>query len=1120
MGAEFDRAALVSIFVAEATDGITKLWTALHPADASLPGPEAIQPHYVVAHTIKGTAAMYGFTGVASLADTLEPVLEQATRVSGTEWPDLVAMLRDAVETLRAQIEAIGRLGSEDQPAIEAWKTRYSHMKPASQAFPADSSPDEFLSAGYLNPDLDPEVISYFAPEAQEYVEAIEAALLRLEKNPQDPDTIQQLFRTAHTLKGSAYTVGFKAIGDLTHHVEDYMGAIRDGRMQMTPALIDVIFRFIDVIRQLMRRDARALDKTRREFSAVMQGLRGITTRATVQVHPASALVTPPTESLEDSYLYPDLDPDVFSYFAPEAQEYVEAIEAALLRLEKNPQDPDTIQQLFRTAHTLKGSAYTVGFKAIGDLTHHVEDYMGAIRDGRMQMMPGMTDLFFRAVDVVRQLMRRDRSILDKTRREFSAVMHGLTEMSGAPTSAVSAPPEQIAAVAPSWFEPADRQMVEPPQAPTFQRPEEEAGKRQEADRQQGAEPKPTEEGAVIRVSRERLERLLNLVGELVIGRGRLEQRLLVLEQLSHQVQIYKNRLQDSVRTFEEKHAFTLPSSSPSMGEASGPGFTGLTDFGSLEFDKYDDFNVFARRTAEVSTDINEAMSQLSNSIKRAREDMDQVQRLTLGMRDEIARARMVPIGTPFTRFRRAVREMARTTGKDVTLITSGEQTEVDTGVVERLVDPLIHLVRNAVYHGIEPSAVRIAQGKPPVGSVYIHAAHRGNAVVIEVEDDGRGLDLEKIKAKSVQLGLLRQAVAAALSDAEAAKLIFLPGVSTAEQVGDQAGRGMGMDVVKRAIEGMNGQIDIESVRGVGTKFALTLPVSLLISMALLVRAGNERYAFPLPSTREVVLPPPGALQDMGGRSVLQIGEEAIEVRSLAQLLGIETSEPSGPTPVVIVRALSGAVGLAVDELLGRQEIVIKSLGSLKPFQKSFFAGATIDPEGRVVLVIDVGRLLAGRLGQETLSTEHASLPATEPGTPTDEGGPQIADKTARILLIDDSLSVRKFVGRMLEGGGYAVDTAVDGEDGLRKASAVPYRLIITDLEMPKVNGYEVIQALRSRPQTQATPILVMTTRAADKHRQMAMSLGATAYIAKPVNERTLIQDIERWIGQGTSVRP
>src|SRR5438093_4341326 len=966
MGAEFDRAALVSIFVAEATDGLTKLWTALHPTDSSIPTPEALQPHYVVAHTIKGIAAMYDFMGVMSLADALEPVLEQATRVSTAEWPDVVAMLRDTVGTLRAQIEAIGRLGAEDQPAIEAWKTRYSSTNPASLASAEDSPPDESLSASYLNPDLDPEVISYFAPEAQEYVDAIEASLLRLEKNPQDPNTIQQLFRTAHTLKGSAYTVGFKAIGDLTHHVEDYMGVIRDGRMQM---------------------------------------------------------------------------------------------------------------------------------------------------------MPAMMDLFFRAVDVIRQLMWRDRSTLDKTRREFSAVRQGLQEMSGAPTSAVSAAPEEKAAIAPIRIEQADRQMVETQQASASQRAEEEAGRRQEADRQQGAEPRPVGEGAVIRVSRDRLERLLNLVGELVIGRGRLEQRLMVLEQLSHQVQVYKNRLQESVRTFEEQHAFTLPPASPNMGEASGLGFSGLTDFSSLEFDKYDDFNVFARRTAEVSSDINEAMLQLSNSIKRAREDMDQVQRLTLGMRDEIARARMVPIGTPFTRFRRAVREMARTTGKDVTLITSGEQTEVDTGVVERLVDPLIHLVRNAVYHGIEPSAVRVAQGKPPVGSVYIHAAHRGNAVVIEVEDDGRGLDLEKIKAKAIQLGLLRQAAASTLPDSEAAKLIFLPGISTAEHIGDQAGRGMGMDVVKRVIEGMNGQIDIKSVRGVGTNFTLTLPVTLLISMALLVRVGNERYAFPLPSTREVVLPPPGALQDLGGRSVLQIGEEAIEVRSLAHLLEIEASLPSGPTPAVIVRASSGTLGLAVDELLGRQEIVIKSLGSLKPFQKSFFAGATIDPEGRVVLVIDVGRLLAGRLSQGALATERTPLLTAEPHAPTDNSGLEIADHITRILLIDDSLSVRKFVGRMLEGGGYAVDTAVDGEDGLLKASAVSYQLIITDLEMPKVNGYEVIQALRNRPQTQATPILVMTTRTADKHRQMALSLGATGYIAKPVNERALIQEIGRWIGQATSAR-
>ena len=261
---------------------------------------------------------------------------------------------------------------------------------------------------------------------------------------------------------------------------------------------------------------------------------------------------------------------------------------------------------------------------------------------------------------------------------------------------------------------------------------------------------------------------------------------------------------------------------------------------------------------------------------------MSQLQQLTLGMRDEIARARMVPVGTPFTRFRRATREMARATGKEVTLVTSGEHTEVDTGVVERLVDPLMHLVRNAVYHGIEPAAMRVSKGKPAAGTIYLHASHRGNAVLIEVEDDGAGLDIEKIRAKAVERGLVRSDIAKNMPEAEAIKFIFLPGFSTAEQVGDQAGRGVGMDVVKRVIESMNGHIDVESVRGVGTKFTLHLPFTLLIATALMVRCGEERYGIPLPSVREVTMLTSGSLQQMGERAMLHIGDEAIDVQPLS----------------------------------------------------------------------------------------------------------------------------------------------------------------------------------------------------------------------------------------------
>jgi chemosensory pili system protein ChpA (sensor histidine kinase/response regulator) len=256
----------------------------------------------------------------------------------------------------------------------------------------------------------------------------------------------------------------------------------------------------------------------------------------------------------------------------------------------------------------------------------------------------------------------------------------------------------------------------------------------------------------------------------------------------------------------------------------------------------------------------------------------------------------------------------------------------------------------------------------------------------------------------------------------------------------------------------------------------------------------------------------------MGDRSVLQIGDEAIEVYPLGSLIRRDAGTIDGATPVVVVRTSTGALGCAVDELLGRQEIVIKSLGGLKPYERSVFGGATIDPEGRVVLVLDVSRLTT-REYHEAMSViqNPGSSPMLE--GPAQPPSPQISDRQLPLLLIDDSLSIRKFVGRMLESAGYTVETATDGEEGCRKALVQQYQLIITDLEMPKLNGFEVIQALRARPQTQATPILVMTTRAGEKHRQMAVSVGASGYIAKPVEERALIQEVRKWTGRESVVK-
>jgi chemosensory pili system protein ChpA (sensor histidine kinase/response regulator) len=1127
MSSELDRQGLVEIFVAEASEAMDVLTKALHPSDGATPTPAQLQEQYVWAHKIRGASALYGYEGLALLGSLLESTLEEAPSIEASLWPKALEILRGMVISFESQLKIVAQGGAEDPSVSARWKGEAAGLLPSLPA--AVPSELTLLAPDYLVPTLDAEVLSYFAPEADEYLQTMESLLHRLCQDSKDGETIHRLYRTAHTFKGSAHTIGFKVVGDVVHPVEDCMIAVCEGQISLSSDLLVAIGRAVEVIRLLMRRDDGKVAQLQRDVPEVTQALAQIRngkymtvlSQAAAPIAPVIQVATtamnrveesagPVVESssaasaLTDEYLLPLLDAEVLSYFAPEAQEYLESLEAQLLRLEKEQHNPEVINQLFRTAHTLKGSAYTVGFQSIGDLTHYVEDFMGAVREGRVKILPGHTDVLLRSVDVVRLLMRRDPTSLDMLRQRFAVAMQGLKQLEQPVVAQVAGSGSAVHRVEASVDQEArDQQEAEPTRAAE--------GKT--------ADGKVVEDREVIRVSRDRLERLLNLVGELVIGRGRLEQRLHMLEQLSQQVLACKGRLVESVHSFEEKHTFTLPTASSGPATAPAQGLTGLSDFGSLEFDKYDDFNILARRISEVTADISESMTQLSGSIRRSHEDMSHLAQLTLGMRDEIARARMVPVGTPFTRFRRATREMARATGKEVTLVTSGEHTEVDTGVVERLVDPLVHLVRNAVYHGIEPAAVRVSKGKPAAGTIYLHAAHRGSAVLIEVEDDGDGLDVEKIRAKAVERGLIRPEVARSLPESEVVKFIFMPGFSTADQIGDQAGRGVGMDVVKRVIESMNGHIDVESVRGLGTKFTLSLPLTLLIATALMVRAGSERYGIPLPAVREVTMLTPSSHQRMGERSILHIGDEAIEVQPLQQLLHRSSVPVEIGKPVVIVRTAAGMIGMLVDELLGRQEIVIKPLGSFKSLDRSSFGGATIDPEGRVVLVLDPARLLAREAQAAAVPELSPSATASVDSMIPYAEAPELKASEQWLLLIDDSLSIRKFVGRMLESAGYKVDTAVDGEEGLRKASAQNYRLILTDLEMPKLNGYEVIQGLRSRAQTQQTPIIVMTTRAGEKHRQMALNIGASSYIAKPVEERALIQEIERWIGKEAVTR-
>ncbi|MDH5725495.1 MAG: Hpt domain-containing protein, partial [Nitrospira sp.] len=426
MGLESNHTDLVRVFVSEASDGLRTLAESLQAESDSIPAPQALHEQYIIAHRIRGAAALYGYEGVSRVSEQLEAILERAVETVPSDWPRVARAMGEAVKGLRTLVTLIGQGDSEDEDLVRQSLASLESLKDA-------SNPLSLATPDYVNPALDPEMLSYFIPEAEEYLGTIDELIRILRGNLEDEDAIYRLFRAAHTLKGSAYTVGFQVIGDISRPLEDGLIAVREKRLRIDSALLDMMAAAVGMIRLIIQPDHAKVPQLLHDVPGLIQRLTQacesavvvaseetvppsteMTNSSSVQGESVVSLEIPVTD-LSDEYLIPDLDPEVLSYFVPEAQEYVELLEANLLRLDKDSQNKELINQLFRTAHTLKGSAYTVGFRPIGDLVHHVEDFMGAVRDGRLSVLPGHTDLMLRAIDVVRVLMRRDLSVVDGT---------------------------------------------------------------------------------------------------------------------------------------------------------------------------------------------------------------------------------------------------------------------------------------------------------------------------------------------------------------------------------------------------------------------------------------------------------------------------------------------------------------------------------------------------------------------------------------------------------------------------------------------------------------------------------------------------------------------------------
>jgi len=916
---------------------------------------------------------------------------------------------------------------------------------------------------------------SIFLMEAWDTLVAIEEGVARLGAAEATPGSCDALFVVTHRLKGAAGLHGFRTIADLADRMEQALAPLPGAR----PGVIRATAMHLEGLAADLKRSLERLERTGSEAADA----------------PTVAAAPPGDPVRAEMEAFFREQADVAAYFAPEASEHLDVISGALLALERGGARGEELAGLFRAVHTLKGSAYVVGCARMGDVAHRLEDLLVAFREAEVGLTPAVLETAHDAVDAVKLMLdiardpARDLTahVADVVARIGALLAAPVPEPmpadAAAPVLAEAPPPEALRSPAPAPVVAPSR--VAPPHVVPAARP---------------APSRPLPSRQTIRVSLERIDALMDLVGELVVARTRLEQRLVELDRVSGTLSSSRLRMRDTFTDFERRHsdAQDEPADvvSDEPDDAATRGLASAAElFAELEFDRYDDTDLLARSVGEISSDVSEVHADLAGLARAVRDDLAQLHRITTALRRSIGRARLVPIGTLFTRFVREGQETARAAGTTVRIETSGESVELDTSVIEQIVDPLVHLVRNAVAHGIETADERRARGKPPTGLVTLSACHHGGAVFVEVHDDGRGIDADLLRRRAVVQGFLREEGAAAVDDREALELIFQPGFSTAPTVTAAAGRGIGMDVVRANVGRLGGEVDVQTEVGAGTRFTLKLPLTLLVSEGLLVRAGGETLALPLTSVQQIVTVPAAAVQGGPEGETVVLGDRSLDVLRLDASLGLPLGPGAARRPLVVLRAAGRPVALGVDEVLQREEIVIKGLG---PFLEGVgpFGGATIAADGRVTLLLDPLRIAQRAAGRVVTQAPDAVAPRPVAGG-------------RRVLLVDDSISVRKFVGRMLVKAGFGVTTANDGAEALRHLAEGPFEVVITDLEMPRVNGYELIEDLRRRPAMRAVPVVVLTTRAGDKHVSLARRLGVMHYVTKPVDEQAFVRLIE-----------
>ncbi len=801
-----------------------------------------------------------------------------------------------------------------------------------------------------------------------------------------------------------------------------------------------------------------------------------------------------------------DIDTELLDIFLEESGDLLDHSDSLLAELRDKPADRELVVGLQRDLHTLKGGARMAGIFAIGELGHAMESLLEVVAEGRRELDQTGVVVLERAFDRLHGMVTRvaDRKAIVLPANligQIDALAKG-RKLAAVTASTPAAEPTERSATTTALDRKAaadeaaavDRQTAAPRTGAANEMAPLSAPIESLAEVDDGTGVRAPQEQ--VRIRADLLDRLVNYAGEVAIYRARLEQQLGAFRSNLGELGQTTTRLREQLRKLD------IETEAQIVARYQREGDTGDETFDPLELDRFTTQQQLSRSLAESAADLVSLQGSLDDLTRQYETLLLQQSRVSSDLQEGLMRTRMVPFDALVPRLRRVLRQSGSDTGKQVNLKVDGAAGEMDRNVLDRMTAPLEHMLRNAVAHGLETPADRRKARKPDEGTVRIQVQREGSEVVLKVTDDGRGLDKDAIRRKAIERGLLKPE--AEVSDAILYGFILETGFSTAEVVSSLAGRGVGMDVVYSEIRQLGGSLNIESAVGVGSTFIIRLPFTLAVTQAVFVKIGDASFAVPIASVQGVGRMGRADLdkQLATDTPTFMYAGESYAIHDLGRLIGHAPAKAQDSLQMPLLLARSGDLraAICIDQVLGSKEIVVKPVGPQVNSIPGIF-GATIMGDGGVVVILDVAPLVR----RQVIIDRDAVVVAPAPAAPV--------RRIPAVMVVDDSITMRKVTGRVLERHNMEVLTAKDGIDAIEKMAERVPDLMLLDIEMPRMDGYELAQNMKSDPRLKDVPIIMITSRTGEKHRQRAFDLGVNRYLGKPYQEVELMRNVFEMLG-------